>query len=272
MSFRMGLVIGALGMAVVALAVAVIVVVSSDPNDGSAPSASTIAKEAADQSSRERVCRVVESGGPARLDLAESGLGCAEGQMIHRSFVRQLKAGVTAPLEVGPWVCTQEPFAVYPVLARCQADDRRELKVLGLAPSAHLSPTEIEAAELEENAEGARDYESQPLLFQTPSGNIICALSRQFATCEILRKSYVPSVPKPPSCNLDYGHRLTVDATGTVTFVCHGDSMSGIAENVLPYGKFLQRGRLTCSSKPSGMTCGTEKGGYKLSAQEVVIF
>lgn len=272
MSFRLGLVIGGLGMAVVALAVAVIVLVSSDPEDGSTPAGGTVAKDATSQSSRERACRVVESGGSARLDLTESGLGCAEGQAIHRSFVRQIKAGVTGPLEVGPWICTQEPFAVYPVLARCGTSSGRELEVLGLAPSAHLSPTEIEAEEIEEDSANGRADESQALFFQTPSGNIICALSHQDATCEILRKSYVPSVPKPASCNLDYGHRLTVDAVGTVTFVCHGDSMSGLAERVLPYGKLLQRGRVTCSSEPSGMTCGTDAGGFKLSVQQVVIF
>jgi hypothetical protein len=267
----MGLVIGALGMAVVALAVAVIVLVNSDPDSGSTPATGTVAKDAATQS-HERACRVVESGGSTRLDLTESGLGCAEGQAIHRSFVKQLKAGITGPLEVGPWICTQEPFAVYPVLARCVTSSGRGLEVLGLAPSAHLSPTEIEAAEIKEDSAGGRADESQPLFFQTPSGNIICALSHQGTTCEILRKSYVPSVPKPPSCNLDYGHRLTVDAAGTVTFVCHGDSMSGTAERVLPYGRLLQRGQVTCRSEQSGMRCGTDTGGFKLSVQRVIIF
>jgi hypothetical protein len=107
--------------------------------------------------------------------------------------------------------------------------------------------------------------------FESPSGNIICSLSPESATCEILRKAYTPPVPKPSDCMLDYGHRVTVDATGTVTFDCYGDSMSQVAEQVLPYGEFLMRGRMTCQSEPSGVTCGTETGAFKLSAQQVTV-
>jgi hypothetical protein len=112
---------------------------------------------------------------------------------------------------------------------------------------------------------------SDGVAFESPTGNITCSLSSESATCEILRKTFTPSVPKPSDCMLDYGHRLSVDAGGIVTFDCYGDSMSGIAERVLAYGDFLRRGRMTCHSEPSGITCGTETGAFKLSAQSIMV-
>lgn len=108
---------------------------------------------------------------------------------------------------------------------------------------------------------------SDEVRFSSPSGNIECSLSSENATCEVFRKSFTPSVPKPADCMLDYGHRLTVDSHGTASFACYGDSMRGIAERNLPYGRFLTRGSMTCKSEPVGVTCGTSSGAFFLSAQ-----
>ena len=103
--------------------------------------------------------------------------------------------------------------------------------------------------------------------FETPSGNIVCGLSPEAVQCEIFRKSYTPSVPKPPSCNLDYGHRVSVGAYGPSEFVCYGDSMSGIAEQTLDYGREIRRGRISCLSEEAGLVCETVSGtGFALSA------
>ncbi|HSS42536.1 MAG TPA: DUF6636 domain-containing protein [Solirubrobacterales bacterium] len=109
--------------------------------------------------------------------------------------------------------------------------------------------------------------------FQTPSGNIVCSVSSEAATCEILRKRYTPSVPRPADCPLDYGHRLTVDAAGVAGFSCYGDSMSEIAEGSLPYGNYLKRGSISCVSQESGLTCRSRNGGgFFLSVDEATLF
>ncbi|HEV2858935.1 MAG TPA: DUF6636 domain-containing protein [Solirubrobacterales bacterium] len=108
---------------------------------------------------------------------------------------------------------------------------------------------------------------SDEVRFATPSGNIECSLSSEAATCEIFRRSFTPSAPKPVDCMLDYGHRLTVDSSGTASFACYGDSMRGIAERKLSYGDFLERGPMTCKSEPAGVTCGTGSGAFFLSVQ-----
>jgi len=109
--------------------------------------------------------------------------------------------------------------------------------------------------------------------FDTPSGNIVCSVSSEGATCEILRKRYTPSVPQPTDCPLDYGHRLTVDADGGAEFSCYGDSMSEIAEGTLPYGNYVRRGPVSCVSQPSGLTCRSRNGGgFFLSVDEATLF
>jgi hypothetical protein len=109
---------------------------------------------------------------------------------------------------------------------------------------------------------------SDEVRFETPSGNIVCSLSREAVHCEIFRKSYTPPVPKPPSCHLDYGHRVSVDAYGPSQFDCYGDSMSGIADQTLGYGHEIRRGRIGCLSEESGLVCETSAGaGFVLSAQ-----
>jgi hypothetical protein len=109
---------------------------------------------------------------------------------------------------------------------------------------------------------------SNNVRFETPSGNITCDLSSEAVHCEIFRKSFTPPVPKPPSCNLDYGHRVSVGAYGPSEFDCYGDSMSGIAEQTLGYGREIRRGRISCLSEESGLVCETVAGtGFVLSAQ-----
>lgn len=128
------------------------------------------------------------------------------------------------------------------------------------SPETETSPA-IEREPKSLTAEDAR--------FRTPSGNIVCSLSPEFAICEIFHKTYRPSVQQPADCPLDYGHRLSVDANGMASFVCYGDSMKGIEEGTLPYGNVLRRGPVSCLSRASGLTCTTRNGGgFFLSVQE----
>src|SRR4249919_268459 len=105
----MGVLIGGLGVAVVALAV-VVVVLATNSSDDSTTSTPTGAVEI------ERDCGVVEGGGPARLDLTQSGLDCEEARAVQLALVAKSKAGAAGVIEVGAWRCSREPLAEYPVL------------------------------------------------------------------------------------------------------------------------------------------------------------
>lgn len=268
----MGLLVGGLGVAVVALAVVVIVLASDSSEDSpttagaaSAPGTGIVQEDATPAAGDpDEDCGVVESGGPAKLDLSLSGLECEEGRAVQLALVEKADAGAGGVVEVGEWRCVQEPLAVYPLLTRCRSSDGRQLDVVGTAPHAHLTPAEEQAAE---------PQAPRPVYFELPSGNVTCALSAESATCEIARKSYTPSVPKPPSCPLDYGHRLSVSADGTASFVCHGDSMQGIANGAtLPYGNVIRRGRISCLSQEDGLTCRAGTGaGFFLSSQRAAL-
>ena len=137
--------------------------------------------------------------------------------------------------------------------------------MVGTAPSAHLTPAEQEAAAATKSTPSG-NHEPGPVAFQVPSGNITCALSRESVHCEIFRKRYTPYIPQPQSCNLDYGHRVSVSAYGPAEFDCYGDSMQGIAEGTLGYGREIRRGRIGCLSEEDGLTCETIGGtGFFLS-------
>jgi hypothetical protein len=270
-NFRLGVLIGGLGVAVVALVVVLIVLLVDGPTD-STTSATTGLSEDRGGNTNQRSsdgpdCGVVEAGGPARLDLTQSGLNCEEGRAIQLALITKAQTSAPGVIRVGAWVCSREPFSEYPILTRCRSDNGRELIVVGTAHSAHVSPAEEEAAKTSESASADR---GSPIAFETPSGNITCALSRSRVSCEISRKTYTPYIPKPPSCHLDYGHRVSVGAYGPAEFDCYGDSMHGIAEGTLAYGREIRRGRIGCLSAEAGLTCETASGaGFFLSVASV---
>lgn len=268
MSFRMGLIVGGLVVAVVALAAVVVVLATGGSDGSSSPASSTTGASDASTGDSGEDCGVVESGGPARLDVARSGLDCEAARTIQLSLVNQAKAGAEGTIEVGEWLCTREPFAEYPILTRCVSSSGHELDVVGTAPAAHLTPAEQKAAEPNHSTPPSKP---RPVAFQTPSGNIVCVISRHAVACEIFRKTFTPYIPKPPSCPLDYGHRVSVGAYGPSEFDCYGDSMSGIADGTtLHYRREIRRGRIGCLSEKVGLTCETVSGtGFFLSVQAV---
>jgi hypothetical protein len=111
------------------------------------------------------------------------------------------------------------------------------------------------------------------IYFKMPSGNIICAVSREAAVCEILDRRYTPEIPRPFSCQLDYGSRLSVGPQGPAQFDCYGDSMKGIADEKLAYGYEISEGPMRCLSEESGVTCENRAGtGFFLSVQQAQLF
>jgi hypothetical protein len=109
--------------------------------------------------------------------------------------------------------------------------------------------------------------------FETPSGNIVCALSSKGVRCDIADKVWTPYIPKPASCHLDWGNSVTVGAYGPSEFLCVGDTLQGSAEGELSYEYTIARGRIKCVSRESGLTCLTLAGtGFFLSQERVRLF
>lgn len=102
-------------------------------------------------------------------------------------------------------------------------------------------------------------------LFSSPTGNIGCAIDKDYARCDITDKSWDP--PADPSCDLEYGDAIEVSGDDEGRFVCHGDTTRG-SKDVLEYGDSLQATRsgvVFCSSAESGMRCENRETGHGFS-------
>jgi hypothetical protein len=109
-------------------------------------------------------------------------------------------------------------------------------------------------------------------MFQTPSKNIFCALTKSAVRCDILRKTWTPPA-KPADCELDWGNGMHIDA-GQAGMTCAGDTLIGSAQQTLEYGKGLRSGTVECESVSSGLTCRDEKTGrgFTLAVARYSIF
>jgi hypothetical protein len=108
--------------------------------------------------------------------------------------------------------------------------------------------------------------------FESPSKNIVCALTADSVRCDIVRKDWqAPS--KPSSCQLDWGYGVYLDHD-KVTFVCAGDTLVGTAKRVLPYGSSLRAGDLQCDSGNAALRCINQKSrhGFALAVADYKIF
>jgi hypothetical protein len=66
---------------------------------------------------------------------------------------------------------------------------------------------------------------------------------------------------------------VALDEFGSGEFVCVSDSLHGGPYGVLPYGKLIQRGGISCVSEETGLTCtNASEGGFFLSEQRVRLF
>jgi hypothetical protein len=97
--------------------------------------------------------------------------------------------------------------------------------------------------------------------FQSPSGNIGCALTKKAVRCDIGQRSWKPP-PKPTSCPVDWGNGVTLARRGRAQFTCAGDTVFHPDARTLPYGKAIRRGRFRCVSRKSGMRCRNRRNGH----------
>lgn len=108
--------------------------------------------------------------------------------------------------------------------------------------------------------------------FYTPSRNIGCALSSEAVRCDIRHKTWTPP-KKPSSCPLDWGHSIGAGVGEDGQVLCTGDTLLTGNYGVLPYGRQLRRGLMSCSSQENGLTCTNNTGhGFFLSVEELKLF
>lgn len=118
--------------------------------------------------------------------------------------------------------------------------------------------------------------------FQSPSGNVNCAVGPTWAECVLRRNTWRVLPRRPASCDLDWvaanvslsGRRLYVGA-------CRGDigplCLPGPALrcSTLRYGRSVTVGIVTCSSARNGVTCRRRDGrrvGFRIAREGYVLF
>jgi hypothetical protein len=105
--------------------------------------------------------------------------------------------------------------------------------------------------------------------FQSPTGNIGCAMTADFVRCDIVEKDWEAQRPEGCPGDSDFGQGLTLSATGQAEVVCAGDTVLDQGAPVLDYGSRSQIGPITCESDEEGVECSNESGGsFSLSREE----
>ncbi len=99
--------------------------------------------------------------------------------------------------------------------------------------------------------------------FVSPSGNIACIISEQFARCDVAEKSW-DAGPPPAACTSTYGQGVVVSVDGPAV-VCAKDSLVGAGGGTLAYGRDVTVGDYTCASSEAGMRCAQASTGFGFS-------
>lgn len=111
--------------------------------------------------------------------------------------------------------------------------------------------------------------------FQSPSKNVACMYfeydGHKALRCDVGDKSW--RLPKPTSCEQEWGNSFEVDAKGPAGPSCTGDTQIGQPLRVLPYGEVWQRSGITCKSEEAGITCfNADRRGFSLSRAKWDVF
>ena len=111
--------------------------------------------------------------------------------------------------------------------------------------------------------------------FATPSRNIGCIGDRTEVRCDIRESTATPPT-KPKNCEFDWGDAFAVGPKGRGHGVCHGDTAlpaPGQRIRILKYGTSITLGKITCTSRRTGLTCrNTADHGFFLSRQKIRVF
>lgn len=143
------------------------------------------------------------------------------------------------------------------------------------------------------STEATTTGQSEPnqVYFSSPSRNIWCSLGDGGARCDVAERDW--SVPKPESCDFDYGYGAEVVendvpavveggreiipavSAGKGSLLCGSDSLIGNGRP-LAYGmsrRASPNGTVVCESREDGITCRNGKGhGFTVSKQRYRLF
>ena len=260
MGFRTGLLIGALATTVVALGIAVVLLATDSSNGGEGAGTSTRTTANLIGPS----CRLESMGGEVEIELSSDETGCSEARAVYSAYKEAVRSGdatgIGGTSDIGGWGCEEFPFAEYPLIVRCRQGSER-FAVVGLAPAPHSH-----------QGQPFTPKGSETVFFQTPSGNIACALQSSGVRCDISKRDWSPP-PAPGDCNLDWGHAIKLRRGGS-TFLCAGDTVADPDHPTLPYGEGAAIGSFLCESQKQKLVCVNVRTqhGFWLSIQEVNLF
>lgn len=120
---------------------------------------------------------------------------------------------------------------------------------------------------------------AQAVYFNSPSGNILCAGDGDagengYVSCMILdTNNQKPALPKPKSCDFDWGQDFGVGRTGKAHMNCYSDFGYNTDAPVLYYGASINGKGWSCTSQENGMRCVNKKGkGFHLSRNKQTLF
>jgi hypothetical protein len=99
--------------------------------------------------------------------------------------------------------------------------------------------------------------------FQSPSGNIGCAIIAGTARCDIKQRSWSPP-PRPHTCPqiVDFGQGLIVGRSGSARLVCAGDTSLNPAAKTLAYNTDTVAEGFRCQSRSTGIVCRSTVSGH----------
>ncbi|MFF5080927.1 DUF6636 domain-containing protein [Actinoplanes sp. NPDC000266] len=108
--------------------------------------------------------------------------------------------------------------------------------------------------------------------FQSPSRNIVCALTTNEVRCDIFDKNWSPP-PQPEDCRQAWGNGMYLES-GKAGFTCAGDTLAGTAARTLDYGEALRAGSIRCDSTAQALTCEDTKSnhGFGLARADYDLF
>jgi hypothetical protein len=109
--------------------------------------------------------------------------------------------------------------------------------------------------------------------FQSPSGNIRCAMSTYGAgghtvRCEVADHDWVAT--QPDGCQMNWGDRVGLEEGSAAVFGCYGQEMPA-PTHTLAYGQIQTLGSLSCDSETVGVTCIDNNTGHYFSVSRETV-
>jgi len=103
-----------------------------------------------------------------------------------------------------------------------------------------------------------------PPSFQTPSGNILCWVAENVASCRIITYTYAP---RPGDCTSPgWGNSFFLNQGKPPSLTCDSEpsgTYNGMrTHTTLGYGQTQSVGVMTCASETSGVTCTDNSSGH----------